>query len=769
MAAKPAKSSNVPASGTDKAKPSSKRKPRSRGWKWFKIVSLILLLLTLLGFVGLVFYAYPTFIWAEQRVKKLNAMTQNNVIKPTTILARDGTMIYRAQSEYRQPVRYDEIPEYVIKATLAAEDERFFQHPGIDAKALGRAAVENLTNQRVSQGGSTITMQLAKRLFTSAEKSVDRKLKDIALAYYIERSKTKEEILKLYLNEVYYGSGAYGIRAAAKVYFSKDLRNLTIAECALLARLVQRPSEYNPFKNREVAIEKRNVILAKMRELDFISQAEYQAAIEEPLQLKRSVSSGEQILGSPWFVHWILNTIEKEHPEFDIREGGYTIETTFDPKLQEGAEAAVKRVVRQNRRSGVTTGAFVLMNAKGEVLAIVGGSDYQKNQFNVIWQGKRQPGSAMKPFIYTAALASGAISAYSPISNEPNYIDNPHGRGKIKWPKGGGTGGSVSLSSAIAHSINVPAVHVINRLTPRKGAAYAKSAFGFTSRLDPVPALVLGSSAVSPLELAEGYSVFMLYGDRAKPFGIRRIETPEGDILDDFGPSIVKRAVDPGICQVMDRCMRAVVMSGSGTRAQSVPSARGKTGTTSDHRDAWFCGYTNNFVGVAWVASEQFVNGKPVYRPMDGVFGGHVSIQIWTEVMKLAIDKFGDPEVERHGYLPPAPYIDTTTDDPNPDEELDPGLVPEEEYRPEPEVDPEPDQASPQPTNPDANPPVTTEPPVTNPPETNPPVETKSEETEFVQVCSESGMRANPYCPDTTTQKLSKSKIPRRCNKHGPH
>lgn len=703
---------------------------------------------------------YPTYVWAEKQAKSIDDLAADTIFEPTIIKSRNGKILYRAQAEYRKPVKYNEIPEHVIYATLAAEDERFFEHQGIDPRSLIRALFENVSEQRMSQGASTITMQLAKKVYTSSEKDFNRKIKDMTLAYHIERLKTKEQILKMYLNKVYYGAGAHGISAAAAVYFGKRLDQLTIAEAALLARLVQLPSVYNPFRKPELAVEKRNVVLAKMREMNWITDSEYQTAKNEPLKLQRgALASGAKVFDAGWFTHWVIDSIEKEYPDFDLNAGGYQIETTIDTELQALAEDEVAKVVRRNRRAGVTTGAFLLMNSNGEVLAMVGGANYQKNQYNVISQGKRQPGSAMKPFIFAAGLASGALSRYESISNEPHFIENPNGPGKIRWPKGGGKGGSVSIRTTLAASINVPSVRAIEKVGPRTAVRYCKNAFGFTSELDPVPALVLGSSAVSPLELAQAYSVFMLYGDRAKPFGIKRIICPDGRIIDNFGPQISRNVLDSGVCNFIDGCLSAVVHGGTGKEASGIPNARGKTGTTSDHRDAWFCGYTNNLVGVAWVANEQRIGDRTYYKPMDGVFGGYVSVDIWTGVLRHALKRYDDSQKHTKGFEVPTPYIETesyrdeTPAEPGPDTQ--PG---DEEKFPEtvPPIEPSENPAT-EPTPPAAE------------PKTG---ETKTNENELpdqsVEVCTETGYRANPYCPSTATQKFSPGKIPRRCPIHGP-
>jgi penicillin-binding protein 1A len=508
-----------------------------------------------------------------------------------------------------------------------------------------------------------------------------------------------------------------------------------------------------------------------MRELNMIDEAAYDKAVNTPLKLKpRQFASGSRILNSPYFVNYVLTEIRERHPDIDVTSGGYRIETTLDTRMQDAAEGSVAAVVRKYRRRDITTAAFVCIDDEGRVKAMVGGVDYDRNQYNVVYQGRRQPGSAMKPFVYAAALSTGTLGFYESISNEPYYIETPSG--KKRWPKGGGKGGSVSVTSALAMSINVPAVRVMEKVGPQTAVNYAKDVFGFQSKLDPVLALVLGSSAVSPLELAQGYSVFMLHGDRATPFGIKRIICPDGRIIDDFGPRIYRDLLDPRVCEFMDGALRKVVTSGTARKASSIPNARGKTGTTSDHRDAWFCGYTNNLVGIGWVANEQFEGGRSKYLPMDGVFGGQVTIEIWSQFMKRALRYFDDSK-EHGGEIAPA----------SPTVETDAVPVPEEvpvDESPGPVPDDSPGTSDPNETAPDGttgNPdgageavpsaPRTT--PPTTSPQSSPATEpAATEATSSVEICVDSGLRATPYCPETVTRRVPKNAVPGRCKQHGP-
>ncbi|HRJ33083.1 MAG TPA: PBP1A family penicillin-binding protein [Fimbriimonadaceae bacterium] len=631
---------------------STSRKPapkhvsrRARVRKGIKI-SLLLVFLALSGGV-----IWVSLLWKESlnkasgMVTNLPEIMSSLEIEPTVILSSDGKELFRMAAENRDPVRIEEVPQVVRDATLAAEDKRFYGHSGIDYWAIGRVLFTNAREGRLSQGGSTLTMQIAKRVYSEGERTYQRKVQDMALAVMMERKLTKDQILELYLNQVFYGSGAYGIQAAARVYFGKSLDQLTASEAATLARCVRRPSQENPFSNKEKALQNRNIVLGIMREEKMITDAEYQKAINDPLKLRASrpaqTAAGTKI--APYFVDYVLDQIQAQLPDVDISRGGYRIETTLNLRMQENAEDAVRSLVRRNRRAGITTGAFLLTDRDGRILAMVGGVNYDRNQFNVAYQGRRQPGSSFKPFVYAAAFEMGELSPQDSLSNAKFSVTDP-GTGKVWSPKNssGRFGGMVSVRTALAMSLNVPAVRVIEKIGPDNAVSFCQSTFGFTSRLDPVLPMVLGSEEVTPMELAQGYSVFQLHGDRATPFGVRRVYGPDGSLVIDNQPLIRRGVMSEERATEMDALLRSVVTSGTATRARGVVNARGKTGTTSENRDAWFIGYTDTLVGVGWIASERRSGNRWVYDEMPGVYGGTYTIQMWTQVMKFSQEKLGE-------------------------------------------------------------------------------------------------------------------------------
>lgn len=745
-------------------------------WRWTKRIGALILLLILISASAIGLTIMLALRGAADRMGGLVGKIEEIDSPATKIYARDGkTLLYSASSEYRKLIRtYDEIPKTVVNATLAAEDKRFFEHSGVDPKAVFRSMIVNVRDGRQAQGGSTITMQLSKRLFTSTEKSLKRKIEDAANAIELEKKLTKKEILLAYLNQVYYGQGAYGIRAAADVYFGKrDLKQLTVGEAAMLARLVRRPSAENPIDNLDAAVHNRDVVLGIMRDEAMISKSEYDKAIAEKPKLRpRQFGSGERIYAAPYFTRYVVDQLHATYPGIDLGTAGWTVVTTLDPDLQAVAEEAVKDLVHKYRRRRVSTAAFVLLDNQGQILAMQGNLNWEKDQFNVITQGKRQPGSSFKPFVYFSALSTGAIRPGDQISNEP-FIWRDPSTGKVWAPhnSGGGSGGVCSIVNAIQWSRNLPAVHVTQTVGPKVAAQYARDVFGFESEIHPWPSMALGTNEVSPLEMAQGYSVFQLHGNRFTPYGVVQILGPDKNIVRSNEPRIIRHIGDEGAAAYIDMCLRAVVDGGTGKGGRSIRDARGKTGTTQDAKDAWFCGYTNNLLGIGWISNVQYdKHGVAKYEPMsDSVFGGTVTVEMWTQVMRAAQKK--------RGYGTPAPGIPMTRSDMMADVEgtkkqAEPTTT--EDTTPDPAIV-GPDSGTDSKTVPPVNEPPVSDPdtpPVppdnsneSRPPKADPPAEDMVE----VDVCAETGQKATIYCPETVTRRFSRRDAPKRwCRKHSP-
>ncbi len=767
------------------------RKKSPTWWKWTKRFALVGGIFFFIGGITFAYYFDQELKTAEAKVANLDDLMLQVDRSPSQIFSADGKLLYQVSAEYRKPIQYEDIPENVKNAVLAAEDKRFFEHPGVDAQALARILFTNIKEQRAAQGGSTLTMQLAKLLYTNSEKSIKRKLGDMAMAITIERRLTKEQILELYMNKVFFGGGAHGVAAAADVYFNKSIDKLTIGEAALLARCVRRPSDENPFRNPEKAMDNRNIVLRTMLTEGMISEDEFEKARAEKYVFKQHANGvSERFLRSEYFVWHVLDTLKKDFPDISLSQGGYKIYTTLDTTMQSVAEAAVKETVASYRRQGVTTAAFVAMDRDGRVLCEVGGLNFKRNQFNVVTDGYRQPGSSYKPFIYAAALSTGAIGINDSISNE-KFVWNMPGGAKPWIPKNssGRYGGHVSVSTAFKMSMNVPMARVMEKTGPNTALAFSRSNFGFTSPyLQAVPALCLGSGEVTPLEMAQGYSTFMLRGNRVKPYVITRVVGPDGGVMKVYQPSVTVNALDQRVADEIDAMMRMVVTSGTGTRAGVVPNARGKTGTTSDNKDAWFCGYADGVVGIGWIANEVPREGRsPLYLPMSSrTFGGTVTVQFWAKVMKYAQKRFGK-QMERPSMSTILSSGGSTRDD---DDDDKPPVVPEDTTPADPPAT-DPDEPKPpvlpgQPaTGPNTQPPGTTggattsgagttgtnppvQPPRNDPPPVRDPDPPREERLTDVEICADTGMRASIYCPETVTRRFAKGQEPRRrCTKHG--
>jgi penicillin-binding protein 1A len=788
----------VAASRAD-ARPSGvpKRGKKRKSWqrRLLSFLGISFILATLGCIVG-GYYWQRALGQADAMMPQIEAKLAEIGTKPSRILDSSGTHVLQQISAIdRQPVRLSEVPKIVRDAVLEAEDHRFYEHSGIDYIGLARSAWQ-AREGRLTQGASTLTMQLAKRLHSNGEKTMNRKIMDMALATEMEQKWSKDKIFELYLNQVFFGSGAYGIKAAADVYFGKPLDKLTIAEAAILARCVRRPSDENPFHNLDKAIENRNVVLRSMEEDGKITSDEYKKAIHEKVHLNKHRRTSDGVSDdAPYVVSAAEAELHANYPDIHLADGGYDIYTTVDWDIQQKTEDAVRDVVREHRGQGVNSAAFVLMDGEGRVISEVGGVDFRKDQYNVVTQGHRQPGSSFKPFVYSAAFAAGALDPAGTVSNERlDYVDPSTGKHWSPKNDNGKYGGQISVRSAVANSVNVAAARTLLDVGVDSVVSMGHDVFGFKSDLPAVPSLALGVCSVEPIEMAQAYSVFMLRGSRATPFLIGRIQDSDGHLLYENAPKVVRNVLSSGVCEDIDTLLRAVVTGGTGTRAGIVPDAHGKTGTTSDNKDAWFCGFANGLVGVGWVGNIRYVaagkdeNGKPRFRkvmmPMSrSVFGGTVTAGMWAQVEKAAFEKFGTryakaeniplDENDRFGAVARDPNADGDPAIPATDQTTSGGVALP--------VDPkqDPNQVQPPPglpvQGPDApvrvpNPPdPTIAKPAPKPQRHGPtaPVRTDQDQYVEVNVCADTGLLANPYCPETVTRKFLKGHEPKRtCTKH---
>jgi penicillin-binding protein 1A len=508
------------------------------------------------------------------------------------------------------------------------------------------------------EGGSTITQQLARSVYLSPRRTVGRKLQEIFLALQIERKFSKAEILELYLNQVYYGNGAYGIQSAAKTYFGKSLDKLTLAECAFLAGLPRRPSAYSPFAGpeagdaeraarRERARSRCDQVLRELRRRGYIDQGQYETALAEPLKFERhppSLKMRDQ--RAPYFTTWVLRQLIDEYGEDAVYKGGLIVRTSLNWKLQEIAQKVVSEHVRRAKWAHVGEGSLVALNpTTGEVLAMVGGLDFDKDQFNIATQAAtRQPGSAFKVFVYTAAIASGKYTPDSKI--EDSYVSYVGGDGKRWAPHNYDNKfhGRVTLRTALAQSINVPAVKLADAVGIQKVITYARSMGLEKGRLEPYLPTAIGAGGATPLEMASAYGVLADRGERVAPIGIVQISDVDGNLWKRYVPR-GRQVLDVDTADTMTNMLREVVVRGTASRSlgafkrffgrtyEETPMPSGKTGTASDHRDAWYIGYLRQPVPLScavWV-------GNRDNSPMRRVAGSTIPAPIWGDFAEQAL------------------------------------------------------------------------------------------------------------------------------------
>lgn len=699
---------------------------------------------------------------------------------PSIVQSADGKTLFSLQAEYRKPVRRDEIPNIVVNAILAAEDKRFMQHSGVDLMALGRIAFIAAKDRKASQGGSTLSMQLAKLVFTGDAPTISRKLDNMALAYKMEEVLTKDQVLELYLNYVYFGEGAHGIAAAADVYFGKTLDELTLAEAAMLARCVRYPSSVNPVRSPEKALANRNTVLRIMLEENMIQKEEFDEAIEEPVKLrKKRPQTITATKFHPYFVDYVLHELREK--DIDISRGGYRVVTTLNTDYQEIAEDGVRKWVDKLKGYAVNQMALLCTDNSGRIIAMVGGPDYEKSEFNMMWNGMgRQAGSTFKPFVYAAGLENGTFRSNSTISTE--RLRKP---GTDQYFKGGAGQGHISIPTALAKSNNTAAVRAIDEVGPAVVAQFCKNRLGFKrSHLPAVLSLALGAGETYMLEMAAAYSVFQSHGDRYTPYAIERVIEPDGSERA-MAPRVARGVVSRDTAEYIDLSLRRTVTSGTGTIAGGVRNSRGKTGTTSDHKDAWFCGYSDKLLGIVWVGNEQIVDGKPVAARMRGLFGGQGPIQVWNDVIGKIQDKVGEKS-RTFGGLPDIANVKRGDEDeendvlPEPEEPipgegdpLNPGIIKDPAVPPLPPAGSGTDAAPPLPGGTQGSSGSTSGNTSGSSGTGSTSGSTGSggggeRDVIYVSVCGDSGQRATAYCPEVVKRPFFKGSEPKgSCPLHG--
>ncbi|MEX0267896.1 transglycosylase domain-containing protein [Leptolyngbyaceae cyanobacterium UHCC 1019] len=514
-----------------------------------------------------------------------------------TIKAADGTILQQQGPATRQKLTYHQLPEIVIQAFVASEDRRFYQHSGIDLLSIGRAIAKNVVARDVVEGASTITQQLARIVYLNQEQSFKRKLQEAMMAQKINRELSKEMILERYLNLVYLGSGAYGVGDAAWVFFGKSVDQLTLAETATIAGLPPAPSAYSPLVNLQAAQERRDIVLERMVEAGYITEAEASAAKAEQLTIKPSTPK-KIYSDTPYFTTYVQQQLPKYVSKEVLEEGGLTVDTTLKPQWQKKADSVILGAIKNiGPYEGFGQAAMVVIDPKtGEIRAMVGGDDYKKSQFNRATQAQRQPGSSFKTIVYTTALAAG-------FSPNDGYLDATYMVDGYK-PKNANRkhAGWMSMRDAIAQSVNVIAVKVLIDVGFEPTIKMAK-AMGIKSKLLPAYSLALGSSEVNLLEITNAYATLANKGKFIEAHAIRRIFDRKGRVIYDakFKP---KPVVDPGSVAIITWMLRGVISSGTGQPAALDRPVAGKTGTSENARDLWFIGYIPQLVAGVWLGND---------------------------------------------------------------------------------------------------------------------------------------------------------------------
>lgn len=546
----------------------------------------------------------------------------------TRIYAADGSLIGTLYRENRTWTKLDDVSEHLKDAILAIEDSRFYEHRGVDPKGVLRAIVSKAAGSGGKQGASTITMQLARALFLSPKQTYDRKLKEVLVAVEIEKNFTKREILELYLNQIYLGSGAYGVHSASDLYFGKKPKDLNAAEAALIAGLPQAPTEYSPLENESAAKERQKLVLKRMRDINKLTEADYKKALKE-VDAQRFHNRKRKefvVLKVPYFTSYVIKQLYRQFDEEMLYRGGLNIYTTVDLKLQKKAEDTVRALVAADSAYlNVHQAASVTVeNGSGFIRAMVGGTGWKdKDQFNRAWQAERQPGSSFKTFVYATAMECG----YPPSTSIPDSPIDING-----WQPKNSDGkfyGPMSISSGMQQSRNVIAVRVLQLVGVNRVVETARK-MGIKGKLQMVPSLALGAADLTVLEMADAISTIPNGGVRVPATPIKMITDRDGNVVVDNRFSQKTDVLAESTASYMMEIMRGVVQAGTATAAQIANhEAAGKTGTTDSYRDAWFVGFTRDYTTAVWVGNDD-------YSQMWQSFGGDLPARIWKSIMVFA-------------------------------------------------------------------------------------------------------------------------------------
>jgi len=620
------------------------------------IISIIAVFLTIqLLFIfvlsGIVFFAFQTVLSFIEDLPDLEDFTPAENALTSKIYAYDGTLIDTFHGEEnRELVSYEQIPKNLINAVVSIEDERYYQHKGFDIEGIIRSFIINLMSGDIEQGATTITQGYVKNVYIPEEKydiTYERKIKEAALAYQIEQIYSKEEILEMYLNTVYFGEGAYGVQAAAKIYFNKDVEYLNLSECAVLAGLLQ-SYLYSPYIDEKAAFERRNIVLAKMLELGYIDKEEYDQAIKTPIITQRPREETEEDF-APYFVEYVKQILIEKYGVERVFEGGFEIYTTLDPEMQIDAENAIEEVLFDPEDPAAALVAIDPRN--GYIKAMVGGKDFREMKFNLATQAKRQPGSTFKVFALLSALEQG-VSPYMTFNPNGNVIFD------IEFSEPWEVGNyektlyetdNMTVWEGTVRSVNVVYSQLIMRIGAY-GIANLAMDMGIETSLEPYPSIGLGglTTGVSPLEVCTAFSTIADYGVRHDPVAILKITDKDGNTIEEYQEES-RQVLTPITAYRAIEIMQQVVQSGTGTRARLEDrTCAGKTGTTDEAENAWFTGFTTNLAACVWMGYPEKNVKMGVIRDIR-VAGGSYPAMIWnlfmTEATKdLPVENFVRPQ-----------------------------------------------------------------------------------------------------------------------------
>ena len=606
--------------------PDPKGKGFTPGFK-FTLTVAILGAFIALGLLGGIFIAYM------QEVPEVADLKNYKPNMSTAVYDEKGGMISQLYDEQRTVVRLTDIPVNLQNAVIAKEDPRFFQHSGFDIKGIFRAMVNNLVHGKIVEGASTITQQLARNLFLNREKTFTRKIKEAILALQIEKYYTKKEKIELYCNQVYFGNSAYGVEAAARTYFGKHIYELTLPECAMLAALPQAPSQFNPYRHPDIALEKRNIVLDKMAERGYITEAERDASKASPIALSKL-----EVKNAPYFVEYVRQQLEATYGSSIIYKGGLRVNTTLNGAMQNTAQEIfnfrIKDIQDKIERSrgkkldAPLQGAMLAMEpSTGKIFVMIGGVDYSKSEFNRSVQALRQTGSSFKPIVYTSAIASG-FRVSDVIMDSPIVFKNTDGTDWKPENFSGKFGGPMILLNGLTYSKNIVTVKLLSKIGTGTVKKYAR-AMGITSPLANDLTLGLGSSSLSLMEMVTAFCPLANGGSKVTPMSIMNVKDSNGKDLEVNTPRI-EQAIPDTTAFIMTYMLENVVNKGTGKTVRNMgftgPCA-GKTGTTNDFTDAWYIGYTPDLVVGIWIG---FDNKQSMGKNM---VGGTIAAPIWAEFM----------------------------------------------------------------------------------------------------------------------------------------